>query len=99
MSSAPNSQFYDARAKTPANSSTKQEIQFINGMPSRLLLVIEPSSSEFLIDSGSTVRVTVEHQSTEQAIEIEYLPGGMLVYRPTIDEGLESIDVSSIRCT
>ncbi|POF90996.1 hypothetical protein BGP80_12885 [Pseudomonas putida] len=49
-------------------------------MPSRLLLVIEPRSSEFLIASGASVLVLVEHQSTEQPIEVEYLPGGMVVY-------------------
>jgi hypothetical protein len=89
MSIVPNSQFYDARSNRAAKSSTKQELQFINGMPSRLLLVIEPRSSEFLIESGATVRVLVEHQSTEQAIEVEYLPGGMVVY--TSDSGLVEV--------
>lgn len=60
--------------------SNHQELKFINGTRSRLLLVIEPSSSEFGIESGATVRVLVGHQSTEQALEVEYLPGGMVVY-------------------
>ena len=60
--------------------SNYQELKFINGARSRLLLVIEPSSSEFWIERGATVRILVVNQSNEQALEIEYLPGGMVVY-------------------
>ena len=80
MSIVSNPQYNDAKSNRAAKYLNRQELQFINGMTSHLLLVIEPRSSEFVIASGATVRVLVEHQSTEQPIEVEYLPGGMVVY-------------------
>lgn len=80
MSIVSGSQFHNGGSSRAAQPTTKQELQFINGMASRLLLVIEPKSSEFLIASGASVLVSVVHQSAEQPIEVEYLPGGMVVY-------------------
>lgn len=57
-----------------------QELQFINGTPSRILLVIEPRSSEFWIESGATVRVLVRGTSTTPRLDVEYLSGGLVMY-------------------
>lgn len=58
----------------------EQEIRFINGGPDRLLLVIEPASSEFRIDCGASVRLLVAGGVGGGSMEIEYLPGGMVIY-------------------
>jgi hypothetical protein len=60
--------------------SNEQEFQFINGATARLLLVVEPNSSEFWIDSRASVRVLIKGGTTPVTLEIEYLPGGMVVY-------------------
>lgn len=57
-----------------------QELQFINGTPSRILLVIEPRSSEFWIEGGATVRVLVRGTSTTPRLDVEYLSGGLVMY-------------------
>jgi hypothetical protein len=57
-----------------------QELQFINSTPSRMLLVIEPRSSEFWIESGATVRVLVRDPSITPCLGVEYLAGGLVVY-------------------
>lgn len=63
-----------------------QELNFINGTPSRLLLVIEPNSSEFWIESGATVRVLVKGASTTQMMDVEYLPGGLVIYTSNVGQ-------------
>lgn len=62
--------------------NTEQEFQFINGAATRLLLVIEPNSSEFWIQSRASVRILVKGDVDLPPLEIEYLPGGMVVYVP-----------------
>lgn len=57
-----------------------QELQFINSTPSRMLLVIEPRSSEYWIESGGAVRVLVRDPSTIPGLGVEYLAGGLVVY-------------------
>lgn len=57
-----------------------QELQFINGTSSRMLLVIEPRSSEFWIESGATVRVLVSDTSATPRLDVEYLTGGLVVF-------------------
>ncbi|MFZ6048478.1 hypothetical protein ACFW0H_20410 [Pseudomonas sp. CR3202] len=57
-----------------------QEFRFINGAPKRLLLVIEPKSSEFWIESHAMVRILVEGENTPATLDVEYLSGGMVVY-------------------
>lgn len=56
------------------------EMHFINSTQSRMLLVLEPRSSEFWIDSGATVRLLVKALSAQSALDVEYMPGGLVVY-------------------
>lgn len=55
----------------------QQEFHFTNGVAARLLIVVEPDSSEYWIERGASVRILVEGDT---ALGIEYLPGGMVVY-------------------
>lgn len=54
----------------------EQELRFINSGSARLLLVVEPASSEFWIDRGASVKVVMEAPIGSASLEIEYLPGG-----------------------
>lgn len=60
----------------------EQELKFINGGAARLLLVVEPASSEFWIDSRASVKVLVEAPAESASVEIEYLAGGIVMYLP-----------------
>ncbi|MCO6057629.1 hypothetical protein NG726_13240 [Pseudomonas sp. MOB-449] len=60
--------------------NNSQEFRFINGAPKRLLLVIEPISSEFWIESHATVKILVEGDDVPVTLDVEYLAGGMVVY-------------------
>lgn len=60
----------------------EQELRFINSGSARLLLVVEPASSEFWIDRGASVKVVMEAPIGSASLEIEYLPGGMVIYLP-----------------
>jgi len=53
---------------------------FVNGTARKMLLVIEPRSSEFWIKSKSTVELCVEGDSMHLALDVEYLPNGMVIY-------------------
>ncbi|MGY2197612.1 hypothetical protein [Pseudomonas gingeri] len=59
---------------------TGQELQFINSTSSRMLLVLEPRSSEFWIERGATVTVLVRDPSSVRSLDVEYLVGGLVVY-------------------
>ncbi|MCY1283240.1 hypothetical protein D9M70_321130 [compost metagenome] len=56
------------------------EFRFVNGAPRKMLLVIEPSSSEFWIKSKATVQVLVEDGDQGLALDVEYLPNGLVIY-------------------
>ncbi|AOE85523.1 hypothetical protein [Pseudomonas sp. TCU-HL1] len=60
------------------------EFRFVNGAPRRMLLVIEPRSSEFWIKSKATVQVLVEDDDQAMALDVEYLPNGLVIY---VEEG------------
>ncbi|WP_028628064.1 hypothetical protein [Metapseudomonas resinovorans] len=62
--------------------NNNQEFRFINGASKRLLLVIEPISSEFWIESHATVKILVEVEEAPATFDVEYLAGGMVVYTP-----------------
>ncbi|MDH4563887.1 hypothetical protein [Pseudomonas sp. BN411] len=61
------------------------EFRFVNGAPRKMLLVIEPRSCEFWIKSKATVQVLVEDGDQGLALDVEYLPNGLVVY---VEEGL-----------
>ncbi|HDS1705608.1 MULTISPECIES: hypothetical protein [Pseudomonas] len=60
--------------------NNSQEFQFINGAPKRLLLIIEPTSSEFWIESRATVKILLEGANVPATFDVEYLAGGMVFY-------------------
>ena len=60
------------------------EFRFVNGAPRKMLLVIEPRSSEFWIKSKATVQVLVEDDDQGLALDVEYLPNGLVIY---VEEG------------
>lgn len=60
--------------------NNSQEFQFINGAPKRLLLIIEPTSSEFWIESHATVKILLECADVPATFEVEFLAGGMVFY-------------------
>lgn len=53
---------------------------FVNGAPRKMLLVIEPRSSEFWIKSKSTVEVSIEGGGQHLGLDVEYLPNGLVIY-------------------
>jgi hypothetical protein len=60
--------------------SITRELQLINSTPTKMLLVLEPRSSEFWIKSGSTVKLRVTGATSGQPLDVEYLVGGLVVY-------------------
>lgn len=54
--------------------NNSQEFQFINGAPKRLLLIIEPTSSEFWIESRATVKILLEGANVPATFDVEYPP-------------------------
>jgi len=65
---------------------TNQELQFINSTSSRMLLVLEPRSSEFWIERGATVKVLIREPSSIHSLDVEYLVGGLVVYAHNADQ-------------
>ncbi|CAI8879174.1 hypothetical protein EMIT0232MI5_30086 [Pseudomonas sp. IT-232MI5] len=68
------------RSLSESTHADSQELQFINGTPSRILLVIEPRSSEYWIESSATVRALVRGTSITPKLDVEYLAGGLVMY-------------------
>ena len=64
------------------------EFCFVNGAPRKMLLVIEPRSSEFWIKSKATVQVRVEGNDRPVALDVEYLPNGLVIY---VEEGRQVV--------
>ena len=60
------------------------EFRFVNGAPRKMLLVIEPRSSEFWIKSKATVQVLFEDGGQGLSLDVEYLPNGLVIY---VEEG------------
>ncbi|MEN0109025.1 MAG: hypothetical protein AAGC84_21740 [Pseudomonas sp.] len=57
-----------------------REVRFINGSGKRTLLIIEPRSCEFWIKKGATLRIVAAGGARPYALEVEYLPNGLVVY-------------------
>ncbi|WP_171006455.1 hypothetical protein [Pseudomonas sp. 2FG] len=60
--------------------SNFREFRFINGASKKALLVLEPKSSEFWIESGAMIHIVAGGGDPEAAIDVEYLPNGLVVY-------------------
>ncbi|PVZ08651.1 hypothetical protein SAMN05660463_04497 [Pseudomonas sp. URIL14HWK12:I9] len=63
-----------------------QQLQFISSTPSRMLLVVEPRSSEFWIEKGAAVRVFIRDVPGKDPLDVEYLAGGIVVYAHNNDQ-------------
>jgi hypothetical protein len=55
-------------------------VYFINSASSRILLVMEPKSSEFWIKRGASVRVVIKDSGLLPEVQFEYLLGGLVIY-------------------
>ena len=69
--------------------STTQEFQFVNSSSSKILLVLEPGSSEFWIKKGASIRLLVIGSISARPLDVEYLSGGLVIY----NSGNEKIEV------
>lgn len=58
----------------------KQEFNFINSTSRRILLVVEPKSSEYWIKHGVSVRLLITDPAMLPSLDVEYLPGGIVIY-------------------
>ena len=68
---------------------------FTNSAPSRVLLVVEPSSSEYWIEAGATVQLQVDESKAQCVLDFEYLPGGIVIYAP--DNGRVDVYQNGLR--
>lgn len=59
------------------------EFSFTNGSPRRLLLVIEPKSLEYWVDSKATVKIVAEHAYPGRTVDFEITANGLIAYAPT----------------
>lgn len=73
----------ESAAVLPTRASAlagSQEFSFINSTDKRLVVVLEPESSEFWIKRGSAIRVVVRSEKPASALDLEFLPGGLVIY-------------------